>query len=99
MIPKIVQRLSERSCSNKKLERDDDATKGHPVSAHPIYLLHVAVPTHSHAGAAGASPCVQSQFTPEILARPRRRQRLKALSTAELQASVLVLDEAVAVST
>ena len=31
MIPKSVQRFSERSCSNKKLERDDDSRKSHPA--------------------------------------------------------------------
>jgi hypothetical protein len=33
MIPKSVQRFSEISCSNKKLERDDESRKSHLARA------------------------------------------------------------------
>src|SRR5260370_6284150 len=36
MIPKSGNRFSERSCSNKKLERDDDSTESHPALAAAI---------------------------------------------------------------
>src|SRR5512139_2611023 len=35
MIPKSGHRFSEKSCSNKRLERDDDSKKSHPALVAP----------------------------------------------------------------
>src|SRR5262245_10676722 len=38
MIPKSVQRFSEKIMLNKKLERDDDSTKSHPALANELEI-------------------------------------------------------------